>query len=91
MARSDYPNYQINAKMNLHLKKMNTNMFRFDKFLEPVVVISHTRKNYFNKALSDLANKANVWVLTFGPLCIKRFWKIFAVSLTKISQFWLNF
>ena len=61
-------------------EKMNTNMFQFVKFLEPVVVISHTRKNYFNKALSDWANKANVWVLTFGPLCIKRFWKIFAVS-----------
>jgi len=45
----------MNAKMNLHLKKMNTNMFRFDKFLEPVVVVSHTRKNYFNWALSDWA------------------------------------
>ena len=53
--------------MNLHLKKMNTNMFRFDKFLKPVMVVSHTRKNYFNWALSDLAIKANVWVLTFGP------------------------
>ena len=45
-------------------------MFRFDKFLEPVVVVSHTRKNYFNWALSDRAIKANVWVLTFGPPCI---------------------
>ena len=41
MTRSDYPNYQINAKMNLHLKKINTNIFWFDKFLEPVVVVSH--------------------------------------------------
>ena len=47
-------------------------MFLFDKFLEPVVVVlvSHTRKNYFDWALSDWAIKANVWVLTFGPLCI---------------------
>ena len=53
-------------------EKMNTNMFRFDKFLEPVVVVSHTRKSYFNWELSDRAIKANVWVLTFGPLCIIR-------------------
>ena len=45
-------------------------MFWFDKFLEPVVVVSHTEKNYFDWALSDWAIKANVWVLTFGPLCI---------------------
>ena len=51
------------------LEKMNTNIFRFDKFFEPVavVVVSHTRKNYFNWALSDWAIKANVWVLTFAP------------------------
>ena len=42
-------------------------MFRFDKFFEPVVVVSHTRKNYYNWALSDWAIKANVWVLTFAP------------------------
>ena len=96
MTRSDYPNYQINAKMNLHLKKMNTNLFWFDKFLEPVVVVSHTRKNYFDWALSDWAIKANVWVLTFGPLCIKRDFGRFlkrsfsAISLTRISGFWLN-
>ena len=32
-----------------------------------MVVVSHTRKNYFNWALSDWAIKANVWVLTFAP------------------------
>ena len=42
-------------------------MFRFDKFLEPVVVVSHTKKNYFNWAHSDWAIKAKVWVLTFAP------------------------
>ena len=32
-------------------EKMNTNIFRFDEFLEPVVVVvSHARKNYFNWA-----------------------------------------
>ena len=45
-------------------------MFWFDKFLEPVVVVSHTRKNYFDWALRGWAIKANVCKLTFGPPCI---------------------
>ena len=45
-------------------------MFWFDKFFEPVVVVSHTRKNYFDWALSYWAIKANVCKLIFGPPCI---------------------
>ena len=41
-------------------KKMNSNIFRFDNFIEPVVVVSYTRKNYFNWALSDWAIKVDV-------------------------------
>ena len=33
----------------LSFEKMNTNIFRFDKFLEPVVIVSHTIKNCFNR------------------------------------------
>ena len=44
---------------------MNMNVFCFDKNLEPVVVVKIY--SYFNWALSDLAIKANVWVLTFAP------------------------
>ena len=50
------------------------NMFWFDKFLEPVVVVSHTRKNYFDWALSDWAIKANVCKLTFGPPNVVEIW-----------------
>ena len=49
---------------------MKTNMFWFDKFFEPVVVVSHTRKNYFDWVLSDWAIKPNLCKLTFGPPCI---------------------
>ena len=59
-------------------------MFWFDEFLEPVVIVSHTRKNYFDWALSDWAIKANVWVLTFGPLCIYE--NVYEVEMVAIQS-----
>ena len=54
-------------------KKKKLNIFRFDEYLEPVavVVVSHTRNNYFNWALSDWAIKGQrLPALTIGPPCI---------------------
>ena len=72
---------------------MNSNIFRFDKFLEPVVIVSRTRKNYFNWALSDWAIKANVCPLTFGPPCLKTrpyLQKSNQIAPININSFFMN-
>ena len=40
--------------MNLHLKKMNTNISRFDKFLEPVVVVIPERIISIGQSVTEL-------------------------------------
>ena len=67
---SQIPNYQWMQKWTfIWNKKINTNIFRSDKFLKPVVVVNHTGTNYFDRALSDWAIKVEVYKVTFVPPC----------------------